>query len=274
MNNLANLTEQDVVSMDYVSFMGLIHETNRPPGGKDSVRRMVLNTFLDRESHVLHAGCNTGYCSFEIARLAKCKITSIDINENMIAAAKAEQAKEPEPYRSLLDFRLADAQKLPFEDESFDLVMSGGSTAFIKDQDAAVREYARVCKPYGFVGDMCLFYLTKPPQELVDEINRTVGINIQVWDEEYWLSLYKRAGLEIFYKYTAPMPNRPTDDDVREYCEKMIDEAGFPTAVRGVAVEKMRGYMSLFNQNHQYLGYNVLVCRKRPYPEQVTLFGA
>lgn len=273
MNNIAKLTEKDIASMDYVSFMGVIHETNRPPGGKDSVRRMVMNTFLNRESRVLHAGCNTGYCSFEIAHLAKCKIISIDINENMIAAAKAEQQKEPEPYRSLLDFRLADAQKLPFEDESFDLVMSGGSTAFIKNQDMAIREYMRVCRPYGFVGDMCLFYLTKPPRKLIDEINRVVGIDIQVWDEEYWLSLYKRAGLEIFYKYTAPMPNKPTDKDVRDYCQKMIETVGFSTAVHGMAIEKMYEYMSLFNQNHQYLGYNVLVCRKRPYPEQTTLFG-
>jgi ubiquinone/menaquinone biosynthesis C-methylase UbiE len=274
MNNITILTESEVNAMDYVSFMGLIHETNRPPGGKDSVRRMVLNSFLDRDSQVLHAGCNTGYCSFEIVHLAKCKITAIDINERMIATAKEEQAKEPEPYRSLLDFRLADAQKLPFAEETFDLVMSGGSTAFIKDQDAAVREYVRVCKPYGFVGDMCLFYLTKPPQELVDEINHTIQINIQIWDEEYWLSLYRRAGLEIFYRYSASMPNHPTDEDVTMYCEKMIDLAGFPTQARAAAVKKMYGYMSLFKQNHQYLGYNVLVCRKRPYPEQVTLFGA
>lgn len=267
------ITANEIRQMDYVSFMGLLNETNRPPGGKDSMRRMVQNAFLTENSHVLHAGCNTGFCSFEIVHLVKCKVTAIDINPHMIASAIEKKNREPSPFRNLLYFQLSDAQQLPFEDNTFDLVMSGGSTAFMKDKDAAVREYVRVCKPYGFVGDTCLFYIDSPPKVLIDEINRLLNIEIQIWDEDYWLSLYKNAGLEIYYKHTDRMPSKPTDDDVLEYSRSMIDRLSFKGEAKDAAVKKFHSYMRLFNENHKYLGYNVLLCRKRPETEQITLFG-
>lgn len=260
--------------MEYVSFMGLLNETNRPPGGKESMRLMAQNAFLTKDSKVLHAGCNTGYCTFELAHLTKCSVTAIDLNERMIASAQARLAKEPEEYRSKISFQIGDARTLPFPDDTFDLVMSGGSTAFIADRDAAVREYARVAKPYGYVGDVFLFYRTEPPQDLLDRLNALLGIGIKPWGADFWTSLYERAGLEIFYMHTAVMPKDPSDADVLAYCRTLVSSAGFSTEAVETAVEKLYGYMSLFAENHRYLGYAVLLCRKRPEPEQADLFGA
>ena len=41
-----------------------------------------------------------------------------------------------------------------------------------------------------------------------------------------------------------------------------------------VAVKKLYFYMSMFNENHRYLSYAVLLFRKSPTEEQVTLFGS
>jgi SAM-dependent methyltransferase len=51
-----------------------------------------------------------------------------------------------------IDFRVADAEQLPFEDHSFDAVMSTYGVMFVRDPEAAAAELARVCRPGGRIG--------------------------------------------------------------------------------------------------------------------------
>lgn len=260
--------------MDYVSFMGFLDETNRPPGGKDSMRRMAQNAFLTSSSKVLHSGCNTGYCSFELSHLTKCKVTAIDRNDFMIASAKKRLASEPLPFRKLITFKKGDARKLEFKDNSFDLVMSGGSTAFMDERDKVVKEYQRVCKPYGFVGDVVLYYHKDPPKQVISNINKALNITIQKWSKEDWINLYTKAGLETFYVYDSKMPFYPSASDVRNYCEQMVQRLSLSPESHRVAVNKLQVYMTMFNENHRYLSYAILLFRKTPKDEQITLFGS
>jgi ubiquinone/menaquinone biosynthesis C-methylase UbiE len=271
---MTKVDPKQIKEMDYVSFMGFLDETNRPPGGKDSMRRMAQNAFLTSDSKVLHSGCNTGYCSFELSHLTKCKVTAIDRNDFMIASAKKRLANEPLPYRKLIKFQKGDARKLQYKDNSFDLVMSGGSTAFMEERDQVVKEYQRVCKPYGFVGDVVLYYHKDPPKRVIDQINRALNIKIQKWSKEDWINLYTKAGLETYYIFDSKMPFYPSIKDVRDYCEKMVQRLSLDSLSHSVAVKKLQFYMSMFNENHHYLSYAVLLFRKTPKEEQITLFGA
>jgi ubiquinone/menaquinone biosynthesis C-methylase UbiE len=108
---------------------------------------------------VLDVGCNTGYVSFEIARLAKCSVVGVDINKNMINAAKKMRKGDPLGY--LIKFKVADVMRLPFQKETFNAVVSGGSTAFIDDKIKAIQEYKRVLKQWGFIGDINFFFCRK-----------------------------------------------------------------------------------------------------------------
>ena len=49
-------------------------------------------------------------------------------------------------------FALADAESLPFDDASFDVVVSTFGVMFAPDQQAAASELARVCRPGGRIG--------------------------------------------------------------------------------------------------------------------------
>lgn len=270
---MSQITPREIEEMDYVSFMGFLNETNRPPGGKDSMRRMAQNAFLTASSHVLHSGCNTGYCSFELCHLTKCKVTAIDLNDFMIASAKKKLMQEPLPYRNLITFEKGNAKNLQFKDNAFDLVMSGGSTAFMDEKERVVEEYCRVCKPYGFVGDVVLYYHKNPPKSLIFKINKALNISIQKWGKEDWISLYANAGLELYHLHDAKMEVFPTAADVKKYCEEMVKRLSLDRKTHGVAVKKLYDYMILFNQNHRYLSYAVVLFRKIPSEEQVTLFG-
>lgn len=267
------ITPEIIKKMDYVSFMGFLNETNRPPGGKDSMRRMAQNAFLTSSSHVLHSGCNTGYCSFELCHLTKCKVTAIDLNDAMIASARQKLENEPKPYRDLITFGKGDARNLQFDDDTFDLVMSGGSTAFMDEKERVVSEYFRVCKPYGFVGDVVLYYHKNPPKNLISKINKALNISIRKWSKNDWISLYTNTGMELYYIHDAKMNVYPTTSDVRSYCEQMVERMQLDSECHLAAVKKLYDYMILFNQNHRYLSYAILLFRKNPSKEQITLFG-
>lgn len=72
----------------------------------------------NKHIHILDIGCGTGRHAIELAKRGYKNIVGIDLSESQISRAKenavAEQVK--------IDFRIADARKLPFESE-FDLVL-------------------------------------------------------------------------------------------------------------------------------------------------------
>ena len=51
----------------------------------------------------------------------------------------------------MTDFRVADAQKLPFDDDTFDVAAMALVIAFLPDPGGAVAEMARVVRPGGLV---------------------------------------------------------------------------------------------------------------------------
>lgn len=264
------MSPEEITKMSYVDLMAFVGEVNRPPGGKDSVRQVVQNTFITSESFVLDVGCNTGYCSFELASLTKCKVTGVDISQNMV-----EEAQRLAKVCSMLKpptFRVGDGMKLDFPDESFDLVMSGGSTAFIDDKKRALDEYARVTKPWGFIADINFFYRERPSKLLLSELNKLLGINIIPWDINYWKALYSSAGLEEYYFYTCPAKTA-TGEEINSYSSIMSDKKGLSRDARKVLADRIAEIMTLFSENNSLLDNGVFIYRKRPKPEQVSLFG-
>jgi SAM-dependent methyltransferase len=69
-----------------------------------------------------------------------------------------------------IDFRVADAQELPFADASFDVVLSVFGVMFAPDQERAAREILRVCRPGGRIG-----LATWPPSGIAADSFKTVG---------------------------------------------------------------------------------------------------
>ncbi len=72
-------------------------------------------------------------------------LTAVDLSEGMLAAADRRAAE----LGLDADLRVADAEALPFEDDSFDAVASALSTCTFPDPVAVLREMDRVCAPDG-----------------------------------------------------------------------------------------------------------------------------
>lgn len=268
---MTHQTTQKIRAMTYVELMAFLGEVNRPPGGKDSIRQLVQNCFITKDSKVLDIGCNTGYCSFEIAHLTKCSVIGIDISPAMINTAKKFQRMDP--LGKLIEFKVGDAVNLSFKDNMFDVVISGGSTAFIDDKKAALKEYKRVVKPWGFIADINFFYKTRPPLNLLKELNKLMNTDIQLWGINYWLNLYKNCDLERYFVCTNKV-RQVSSAEIKNYCSEMVKKKKLSESSKKELLKRLFSIMSLFNQNHKYLAYGVFVLRKRPIEEQISLFGA
>ena len=92
----------------------------------------------------LDIGCGTGALSAAVLEsAAPSGVTGIDPSDAFVAYARAHVVDS----RAL--FRVGDAQELPFDSDAFDIAVSGLVLNFVPDQQAAVREVARVLKPGG-----------------------------------------------------------------------------------------------------------------------------
>lgn len=94
---------------------------------------------------LLEIGCGSGYYLEVLATLLPDGVgyTGIDYSDAMIARAR-------EHYPAIA-FEVADAAKLPYADQSFDIAFNGVSLMHILDYQAAIREAARVAR-------FCIFH--------------------------------------------------------------------------------------------------------------------
>ncbi len=97
---------------------------------------------------ILDLATGTGWGSRVIAqRFPEASVLGADIAEQMLDHARTTAAIQ----RLRIDYRQADAENLPFEDGSFDAVISTFGVMFVGRPEAAAAELARVVKPGGRV---------------------------------------------------------------------------------------------------------------------------
>ena len=102
----------------------------------------------ERWDHALEIGAGTGYFSLNLMLAgAVGAVTATDIAPGMLAALVANAQRlglEVETVRT-------DAERLPFPDASFDLVLGHAVLHHIPDVERAMSEFARVLRPGGTV---------------------------------------------------------------------------------------------------------------------------
>jgi SAM-dependent methyltransferase len=93
---------------------------------------------------ILDVATGTGWSARNVARMGAA-VTGVDISEELLTAARELSAHLRPPIK----FRQADAERLPFDDGSFDGVISTFGVMFAFGQAQAAAELARVCRPGG-----------------------------------------------------------------------------------------------------------------------------
>jgi SAM-dependent methyltransferase len=163
-------------------------------GALDATDEIIDLCQIDDSAHVLDVGCGVGMTPAYLAKNVGCRVTGVDLREGMIA--RATERAEREDLNELLDFRVADASALPFEDDRFDVVMCESVLALVEDQPQVLREILRVLKPGGRFGFTEAAWLKLPPADLVEQMSGIFGGHLDVHSPGGWRELLQGAGFE------------------------------------------------------------------------------
>jgi len=98
------------------------------------------------KSTVLDVGCGHGYLTVDIAAHAG-RVVGIDINKKRLDTAQEFTKAEG----SIVEYIHADSRKLPFADNTFDVVFSQWMLEWMADPEKAIAEMHRVARPGGVV---------------------------------------------------------------------------------------------------------------------------
>ena len=96
---------------------------------------------------VLDVAAGNGNITLAAAR-RWCEVTSTDYVEALLERGR----KRAEADGLAVNFRIADVEQLPFEDNSFDAVVSTFGAMFSPDQTSTASEMLRVCRSGGKIG--------------------------------------------------------------------------------------------------------------------------
>jgi SAM-dependent methyltransferase len=114
---------------------------------------------------VLDVAAGNGNVSLAAAR-RWCDVTSTDYVPALLERGKARATAEG----LQMQFQEADAEALPYEDGSFDVVVSTFGVMFTPNQEAATSEMLRVCKPGGKIG-----LANWTPAGFIGQVFKTIG---------------------------------------------------------------------------------------------------
>jgi SAM-dependent methyltransferase len=120
---------------------------------------------LKAGAKVLDVAAGNGMASLAAGR-RWCDVTSTDYVPSLLERGKARAAAEG----MTMEFMEADAEKLPFGDNSFDVVLSTFGVMFTPNQDKAASELLRVCRPKGQIG-----LANWTPDGFIGQVFRTLG---------------------------------------------------------------------------------------------------
>ena len=163
-------------------------------GGVKATEEMVDLCHIDRDTYILDVGCGAGVTPAFLAKQYGCRVVGVDILQGMVEKSRERAAREGVADR--VDFKVADAQDLPFEDALFDAVITESVTALPEDKQKAVREYARVTKPGGYVGLNESTWLKFPPSpEMIAWVSQDLGSTVEPLTSTEWTGLLEGAGL-------------------------------------------------------------------------------
>ena len=139
------------------TFGNIPTEVNREYFDKIKKRRYALEPFiLDiarfqdfKDKKVLEIGCGIGMDGIEFAK-AGADYTGVDLSDQSIRLCK----KHFELFSQVGNILNTDAENLPFDDNTFDLVYSWGVLHHIPDMQKSIDEVYRVLKPGGKIAIM------------------------------------------------------------------------------------------------------------------------
>jgi len=201
-------------------------------GGQNATQTLLDMCHLNGTSQVLDVGCGGGNTACLIVEQYGSSVQGIDISEVMIDKAKDRARRQG--LDDSVEFRVADAFQLPFEQDSFDVVLiESVLTPLPGDKSKALGEMVRVARPGGRIGANESTVDPSAPQEwlaLLDEHPAMHGY----FTPQTLRTLFEESGLQVVEMIEAQYVDTP----------KVLKDMG----LRGVLSFVFRAYPKILLQ--------------------------
>jgi SAM-dependent methyltransferase len=143
-----NVRYHDAAATEYDTKWGI----DFGPTGQDQVRGKLVKALGSWPGEpfgdALEIGSGTGYFSLNLVQMGAIdRLVATDISPGMLSTLSATADR----LGIAVETRVTEAEVLPFEDETFDLVFGHAVLHHIPDLDQALREFRRVLRPGGAV---------------------------------------------------------------------------------------------------------------------------
>ena len=158
-------------------------ERGHLPVGAQAIERMRVPA----DARVLDVGCGNGWATRLLAEQAKLgRVVGIDVSDEMI-----RRARDASEGIENVEFRLASAEHLPFDDRTFTHAFSMESLYYYADMAAALAEIRRVLAPCGlFVAVVDLYQENEPSHQWIEQLK----VPVHLLSIAQYRALFEKAG--------------------------------------------------------------------------------
>ncbi|MEG9499671.1 class I SAM-dependent methyltransferase [Mannheimia indoligenes] len=242
-------------------FLARLGKTRLRPGGKLATDWLIGSGDFSKDKKVLEVACNMGTTAIQLAKQFECQIIGIDLDEDTLEKAR-ENIKDQE-VEHLVQVQKANATKLPFEDESFDIVINEAMLTMLPQEvkEKAIREYFRVLKPNGFLLTHDIMLNTDNADELLAELRDAINITVLPLTKPDWKALFHHCGFRNVETFSGEMsllsPKGLIHDEGVLGAMKIVGNALKPENR-----ETFNKMYKIFNDPDQKLGF-VAVCSQK-----------
>ena len=235
------------------TFLARLGKKRLRPGGKRATDWLIEQGQFTPDKKILEVACNMGTTTIELAQRFGCQITAIDLDEKALEKARANA--ETAGVSHLVTFIKANAMKLPFEDESFDIVINEAMLTMQqeKGKHKCVAEYYRVLKPGGVLLTHDVM-LKQQSEEVRQELSRSINVNVGPMTGGSWIQLPRAHSFRKVETFTGDMTLMKLDGMV--YDEGWVNT--FRIVWNGLKKDNRKMFLGMyktFKKNNEKLGY-------------------
>lgn len=228
---------------DVIAYLGI---GSAHPGGFTLTKRLLDREAIRSDMSVLEIGCGTGKTAAYLSKIYGCSVTAIEKHPLMLEKALRRFKLE----KANVNLINANAEKLPFKDSSFDLVIVESVTVFT-DLSKSIKEFSRVLKEEGVLLDIEMTAKKYLDYMQTSEYQLVYGIK-KVPTELQWLDKYFSSGFDdvkVVYKgrITSAWENIDSIIDSEIYSSGPIDSVMYNILCRHLDMTKR--YYSLVGFN-------------------------
>jgi len=126
----------------FYKYLSRIYDRVNPYVWTEEMRDAAIDRFdVEAGDRVLDVGCGTGFATTALVEETD-DVHGLDQSPHQLERALAKLGDDER-----VEFLLGDAERLPYETDSFDAVWSSGSIEYWPEPVRTLREIRRVCKP-------------------------------------------------------------------------------------------------------------------------------